>query len=403
MMKTKGLLAAAVAVAALTAGSAQAQVAVKLGVLNDMSSLYADISGPGSVVAARMAVEDFKADQKGIKVDIVSADHQNKPDNGSSIARQWYDQDGVDVILDVTTSSVALAVSEVTKEKNKLFLISGGGTSDLTGAKCTPNNVHWTYDTWALANGTGTAMTKKGADSWFFLTADYAFGAALERDTSEAVKKAGGKILGGVKHPLNGADFSSFLLQAQGSKAKVIALANAGGDTINSIKRASEFGITQAGQSLAGLLIFSSDVKALGLKAAQGLVLTEAFYWDQTDATREFSKRFSAKFGGKMPTSSQAGVYSSVLHYLKAVEATKSKDTAQVMAKMKEMPIDDVLFGKGSIRADGRAIHPMYLYEVKKPEESKGEWDLYKVVATIPTEEAFRPLNQGGCSLVGKS
>ena len=391
------------AVAAGLAGAAEAQVSVKLGVLNDMSSLYADISGPGSVVAAKMAVEDFKADSKGIKVDVIAADHQNKPDTGSTIARQWYDQDGVDVILDVTTSSVALAVSEVTREKNKIFLISGGGSSDLTGAKCTANNVHWTYDTWALANGTGTAMTKKGADSWFFLTADYAFGAALERDTMAAVQKAGGKVLGAVRHPLNGADFSSFLLQAQGSKAKVIALANAGGDTINSIKQASEFGITQAGQSLAGLLIFSSDVKALGLKAAQGLVLTEAFYWDQTDATREFSKRFAAKFGGKMPTSSQAGVYSSTLHYLKAVEALKTKDTAKVMAKMKEMPIDDVLFGKGSIRVDGRAIHPMYLYEVKKPDESKGEWDMYKVVATIPTEEAFRPLNDGGCSLVGKS
>lgn len=402
MKNTKGLLMAA-AVTALTAGSAHAQVAVKLGVLNDMSGLYADISGPGSVVAAQMAVDDYKAAEKGIKVEIVSADHQNKPDNGSSIARKWYDQDGVDVILDVTTSSVALAVSEVTREKNKIFLISGGGTSDLTGSKCTPNNVHWTYDTWALANGTGTAMTKRGGDSWYFLTADYAFGSALERDTSEAVKKAGGKVLGAVKHPLSASDFSSFLLQAQGSKAKVIALANAGADTTNAIKQASEFGITQSGQALAGLLVFSSDVKALGLKAAQGLVLTEAFYWDQTDANREFSKRFAAKFGGKMPTSSQAGVYSSVLHYLKAVEATKTKDTGQVMAKMKEMPIDDALFGKGSVRADGRAIHPMYLYEVKKPEESKGEWDMYKVVATIPTEEAFRPLNDGGCSLVGKS
>ena len=393
-------LLAALAATALSAGSALAQVSVKLGVLNDMSGLYADISGPGSVVAAKMAVEDFKAESKGIKVEIVSADHQNKPDVGSSIARKWYDQDGVDMILDVTTSSVALAVSDVTREKNRIFMISGGGTSDLTGAKCTPNNVHWTYDTWALANGTGSAVTKGGGDTWFFLTADYAFGAALERDTGEAVKKAGGKILGGVKHPLSNADFSSFLLQAQGSKAKVIGLANAGADTINAIKQASEFGITQAGQSLAGLLIFSSDVKSLGLKAAQGLKLTEAFYWDQTDATRDFAKRFAAQFGGKMPTSAQAGVYSSVIHYLKAVEALKAKDTEKVMAKMKELPIDDVLFGKGSIRVDGRAIHPMYLYEVKKPEESKGEWDMYKVLATIPTDEAFRPLKDGGCPLV---
>jgi len=391
---------AAVAVSALCAGAAEAQVSVKLGVLNDMSGLYADISGPGSVVAAQMAVDDFKAADKGIKAEIVSADHQNKPDNGSSIARKWYDQDGVDMILDVTTSSVALAVSEVTREKNKIFMISGGGTSDLTGAKCTPNNIHWTYDTWALAHGTGSAMAKRGGDSWYFLTADYAFGAALERDTTEAVKQAGGKVLGSVKHPLNAADFSSYLLQAQGSKAKVIGLANAGADTTNAIKQASEFGITQGGQALAGLLVFSSDVKALGLKAAQGLVLTEAFYWDQNDQTREFSKRFAAKFGGKMPTSAQAGVYSSVLHYLKAVEATKGKDTAALMAKMKATPIDDPLFGKGSVRADGRAIHPMYLFEVKKPSESKGEWDLYKTLATIPAEEAFRPLNEGGCPLV---
>ena len=401
-MKTATLLAA-VAATALTAGSCLAQTSVKLGVLNDMSGLYADISGPGSLVAAKMAVEDFKADAKGIKVEVVGADHQNKPDVGSAIARKWYDQDGVDLILDVTTSSVALAVSDVTREKNKIFMISGGGTSDLTGTKCTANNVHWTYDTWALANGTGTAVTKAGGETWYMLTADYAFGAALERDTSEAVTKAGGKILGGVKHPLSSPDFSSFLLQAQASKAKVVGLANAGADTINAIKQAAEFGITQSGQSLAGLLIFSSDVKSLGLKAAQGLKLTEAFYWDQNDATRAFSKRFAEKFGGKMPTSAQAGVYSSVIHYLKAVEAVKAKDSDKVMAKMKEMPIDDVLFGKGSIRADGRAIHPMYLYEVKKPDESKSEWDMYKVVATIPTEEAFRPLGAGGCPLVGKS
>jgi branched-chain amino acid transport system substrate-binding protein len=401
MIARKLLLAASLST--VLAGAAQAQVSVKLGVLNDMSGLYADISGPGSVVAARMAVEDFKAADKGIKAEIVSADHQNKPDNGSSIARKWYDQEGVDLILDVPTSSVSLAVAEVTREKNKVLMVSAGGTSDLTGSKCTPNNVHWTFDTWALANGTGSAMTKRGGDTWFFLTADYAFGAALERDTTEAVQKAGGKVLGSVKHPLSASDFSSFLLQAQGSKAKVIALANAGGDTTNAIKQASEFGITQGGQALAGLLVFSSDIKALGLKAAQGLVLTEGFYWDLNDQTRAFSKRFAAQFGGRMPTSSQAGVYSSVLHYLKAVDALKSKDTEKVMAKMKEMPIDDPLFGKGVLRADGRATHPMYLFEVKKPAESTGEWDLYKTLATIPAEEAFRPLNEGGCPLVSKS
>ena len=388
------------AVALALGSTAQAETAIKLGVLNDMSSLYADISGPGSVVAANLAVEDFAKINKDLKVEVIGADHQNKPDIGVNIARQWYERDGVDVILDTTTSSVALAVSEITKEKKKIFIPSGGGTSDLTGKSCSPYTVHWTYDTWALANGTGSAMTKKGADTWFLLVADYAFGAALERDASGAVTKAGGKVIGSVKHPLNSSDFSSFLLRAQASKAKVVALANAGSDMINAIKQAAEFGLTQSGQSLAGLLIFSSDVKALGLQAAQGLVLTEAFYWDQTDATRAFSKRFAEKFNGKMPTSAQAGVYSSVLHYLKAVTAAKSKDSDAVMAKMKELPIDDALFGKGSVRADGRAIHDMYLYEVKKPSESKNEWDLYKVLATIPANEAFRPMDQGGCPLV---
>lgn len=392
------MMTAAVALALGT--TAHAETAIKLGVLNDMSSLYADISGPGSLVAANLAVEDFAKINKDLKVEVIGADHQNKPDIGVNIARQWYERDGVDVILDTTTSSVALAVSEITKEKKKIFIPSGGGTSDLTGKSCSPYTVHWTYDTWALANGTGSAMTKKGADTWFLLVADYAFGAALERDASGAVTKAGGKIVGSVKHPLNSSDFSSFLLRAQASKAKVVALANAGSDMINAIKQAAEFGLTQGGQSLAGLLIFSSDVKALGLQAAQGLVLTEAFYWDQTDATRAFSKRFAEKFNGKMPTSAQAGVYSSVLHYLKAVTAAKSKDSDAVMAKMKELPIDDALFGKGSVRADGRAIHDMYLYEVKKPSESKSEWDLYKVLATIPANEAFRPMDQGGCPLV---
>lgn len=395
-----GRMLLATALVALFAGGAEAQVSVKLGVLNDRSGVYADLSGEGSVIAARMAAEDFKAEEKGIKVEIVSADHQNKPDIGSNIARQWYDQDGVDVILDVPTSSVALAVNQITREKNKIFINSGAAASDLTGKQCSPNTIHWTYDTWALANGTGGAMVKAGGDSWFFLTADYAFGHALERDTIAVVEKSGGKVLGTVRHPFPGSDFSSFLLQAQSSGAKVIGLANAGGDTINSIKQAAEFGITQAGQNLAGLLVFITDVHALGLQTAQGLVLTESFYWDLNDDTRAFAKRFAERNGGKMPTMVHAGVYAGTLHYLKAVEALKDKDPAKVMAKMKEMPTDDPLFGKGQVRADGRKVHDMYLFEVKKPEESKGPWDYYKLIATIPAAEAFRPLEEGECPLV---
>ena len=399
-MKLKTLLLAT-AIAAL-AGAAQAQVNVKFGVLNDRSGLYADLTGEGSVVAARLAVEDFKAKEKGINVEIVSADHQNKPDVGSNIARQWYDQDGVDVILDVPTSSVALAINQITREKNKVFLNSGAATSDLTGKACSPNTIHWTYDTYALAQGTGGAMVKAGGDTWFFITADYAFGHALERDTAAVVEKAGGKVLGRVRHPFPGQDFSSFLLQAQASKAKVIGLANAGGDTINSIKQAGEFGITQAGQKLAGLLVFVTDVHALGLQTAQGLVLTESFYWDLNDRTREWSQRFAKAHNGNMPTMIQAGVYSAVLHYLKAVEATKSKDPAQVLAKMKEMPTEDPVFGKGTIRPDGRKMHDMYLFEVKAPKDSKARWDYYKLVATLPADQAFRPLDQGECPHVKK-
>jgi branched-chain amino acid transport system substrate-binding protein len=400
MMKLKTILATSALAALLASPALAQQISVKAGVLNDRSGIYADLAGEGSVIAARMAVEDFKAADKGIKVEIVSADHQNKPDVGSTIARQWYDQDGVDLILDVPTSSVALAVSQITKEKNKIMINSGAGTSDLTGKACTPNTIHWTYDTYALAQGTGGAMVKAGGDTWFFLTADYAFGHALERDTTAVVTKAGGKVLGSVKTPFPGTDFSSFLLQAQASKAKVIGLANAGGDTINSVKQASEFGITQGGQKLAGLLTFISDVHALGLQAAQGLVLTESFYWDKDDGTRAWSERFAKLNGGKKPTMVQAGVYSGMLHYLKAVEATKSKDTAKVMAKMKEMPTDDPLFGKGSIRPNGRKMHDMYLYEVKKPSESKGPWDYYKLIATLPAEQAFQPLAETGCPLV---
>src|SRR3954453_7976490 len=374
---------------------------IKIGVINDMSGLYSDISGRGSVVAARMAVEDFGAVAKGMKVEIVSADHQNKPDVGSNVVRTWIDTDKVDVIVDVPTSSVALAVNEIVREKNKVFLNSGAGSSDLTGPKCTPNTIHWTYDTWALANGTGQAIVKTGGDSWFFLTANYAFGLALERDTAAVVTKNGGKVLGQVRHPFPATDFSSFLLQAQASKAKVIGLANAGADTINSIKQAGEVGIVKGGQSLAGLLVFITDVKSLGLPTAQGLIFTEAWYWDQNDANREFAKKFAAQNGGVYPSMVHAGVYSEVTHYLKAVEALKSDgDGKAVVTKMKEMPTDDKLFGKGTVRADGRKIHPMYLFEVKKPAESKGPWDYYKVRATIPAEEAFRPLAEGGCPLV---
>jgi branched-chain amino acid transport system substrate-binding protein len=396
------MLTAAVTLA-LAAGGAQAQVSgnvVKIGVMNDMSGLYSDIGGPGSVIAAQMAVEDFGASSKGLKVEIVSADHQNKPDVGSTIARQWYDVDGVDVIVDVPTSSVALAVNQVTRDKGKAFLVTGAATSDLTGKACSPNTIHWLYDTWMLANGTGGAIVKTGGDTWFFLTADYAFGHALERDTSEVVKKNGGKVLGAVRHPLSTQDFSSFLLQAQASKAKIIGLANAGGDTINSIKQAAEFGVVAGGQNLAGLLVFLTDVHGLGLKTAQGLILTENFYWDMNDQTRAWSKRFAAKHGGKYPSMDHAGVYSAVLHYLKAVQASKSDDGTKIIAQMKKMPTEDPLFGKGRIRADGRKLHPAYLFEVKKPSESKGPWDYYKLRATIPAEEAFRPEKDGGCPLV---
>ena len=401
LQKRSALLAVSLAFAA---GAAQAQISdgvIKIGVLNDMSGLYADLTGPGSVVAARLAVEDFGAAKKGMKVEIVSADHQNKPDVGSAIARTWYDTDKVDVIVDVPTSSVALAVSQITKDKGRAFLVSGAATSDLTGKACSPNTIHWTYDTWMLANGTGNAIVKTGGDTWFFITADYAFGHALERDTEAVVLKTGGKVLGKVRHPLSTQDFSSFLLQAQASKAKIIGLANAGGDTINSIKQAAEFGIVKAGQNLAGMLVFLPDIHALGLQTAQGLIFTETFYWDLNDNTRAFTKRFSAQAPRNLyPSMIHAGVYSAVIHYLKAIEAIKSDDGTKVIAQMKKMPTDDPLFGKGSIRADGRKLHPAYLVEVKKPSESKGPWDYYKVRNTLPADQAFRPVAGGDCPLV---
>jgi branched-chain amino acid transport system substrate-binding protein len=391
------------AIVALISTAAQAQYTggvVKIGVLSDMSSLYADATGPGSVAAANLAVQDFNPAAHGMKVEIVGADHQNKPDIGSSIARQWLDTDGVDVIIDVPTSSVALAVNDVVRDKNKVFLVSGGGTSDLTGSKCSPNTIHWTYDTWMLAHGTAGQVVKSGGDTWFFLTADYAFGQALERDAASVVLANGGKVLGSVRHPLNTQDFSSFLLQAQQSKAKIIGLANAGGDTANAIKQGSEFGITAGGQHFAGLLVTIVDVNTLGLKAAQGLVLTESWYWDMTDANREWTKRWQVARPGKFPTMIHAGVYSAVLHYLKAVAALQSDaDGKAVVGKMKEMPTDDPLFGKGYVRADGRKMHPAYLFEVKKPEDSKYPGDDYKLLATTPADEAFRPLKDGQCPI----
>jgi branched-chain amino acid transport system substrate-binding protein len=402
-MRISALLTGAAAVALATAPVSAEMTGnvIKIGVLNDQSSLYADLSGQGSVVAAQMAIQDFGGTVNGTLVEVVSADHQNKPDVGSNIARQWYDVDGVDMIVDVPNSAVALAVNEVTREKNKVFLNSGAATSALTGDKCSPNTVHWTYDTWALANGTGKAVVQTGGDSWFFITADYAFGHALEKDTSEVVKENGGTVVGAVRHPLNTADFSSFLLQAQSSGAKVVGLANAGGDTTNSIKQASEFGIVESGQQLAALLLFLTDVHALGLPVAQGLTFTEAFYWDQNDKTRAFAEKFAPQYKGIHPTMVHAGVYAATLHYLKALAALGSDgDGAAVVAKMKELPTDDPLFGQGTIREDGRKIHDMYLFQVKTPEESQGEWDYYNLRATIPAAEAFRPLEEGGCPLV---
>ncbi|HEY1979055.1 MAG TPA: ABC transporter substrate-binding protein [Xanthobacteraceae bacterium] len=389
----------------LIAASAQAQTSkVKIGVLTDMSSLYADDNGAGSVTAVKMAVQDFDPAAHGMTVEVISADHQNKPDIGANIARQWYDVDHVDMIVDVPNSGVALAVNEVAREKNKVFLVSGAAISDLTGPKCSPNTVHWTYDTWMLAHSTAGALAKSGGDSWFFLTADYAFGHALERDATAVIIANGGKVLGSVSHPLNNQDFSSFLLQAQSSKAKIIGLSNAGGDTINAIKQGAEFGIVSGGQHFAALLFYIGDVEALGLKVAQGLVLTEAFYWDMNDTTRAWSKRWQAEHPGKFPNMNQAGDYAATLHYLKAVAALKSTaDGKAEVAKMKEIPTDDPVFGKGVVRADGRKIHPVYLFEVKSPAESKYPGDDYKLRATIPAEEAFRPMKDDNCPMLSSN
>ncbi|WP_339026857.1 ABC transporter substrate-binding protein [Bradyrhizobium symbiodeficiens] len=398
------LLTTALTFAVTNVASAQDKT-VKIGALSDQSGLYADLGGPGSTLAAQMAVEDSGLAAKGWKIDIISGDHQNKPDIGTAIARQWFDVDKVDIIVDVPNSGVALAVNNVVKEKNGVYINSGAATSDLTNAQCSPNTVHWTYDTYMLAHTTGQALVKAGGDSWFFLTADYAFGAALERDTSAVVTANGGKVVGGVKHPLNTPDFSSFLLQAQSSKAKIIGLANAGGDTTNTIKQAAEFGIGKGGQKLAALLLFLTDVKAIGLETAQGLNFTETFYWDMNDQTRAFSKRFGEKMkNGAMPTMVQAGVYAGVRHYLKALEALGGNphDGVKVVEKMKSMPTEDDLFGKGEIQPNGRTIHNAYLFEVKKPSESKGPWDFYKLVGTVPGDQAFTPLSESKCALLKK-
>ena len=400
-------IAAFVAVIAVLSGAAaqaHAQISdgvIKIGVLNE-SGPYAALAGPGSRVAALMAVEDFGAAAKGMKVEVVFGDHQNRPEVGTKIAREWYDTEKVDVIVDVPTSSVALAVSQIARQKGKALLVSTAGTSDLTGKACSPNTIHWTYDTWALANSTGRALVKSGGDTWFFLTADYAFGQALERDVEAVVLTNGGTVLGKIRHPFPTSDFTPFLLQAQISQAKIIGLANAGTDTINAIEQGTRLGIVQHGQNFAGLLVFLSDVHELGLNKAHGLVLTESFYWDLNDQTRAWSTRFARRHWGAMPTMAQAGVYSAVLHYLKAVEALKSDDGTLVIAKMKALPTDDPLFGRGTIRQDGRKIHPMYLFEVKKPSESRSPWDFYKLRATIPAIEAFRPMGEGGCPLVKK-
>ncbi len=396
----KTFYGAALAVS-LVATPATAEMAVKIGVMNDRGGTFSDMAGEGSVIAARMAVEDYRAAEKGLKVEIISGDHQNKPDIGSSMARQWYDRDGVDVIVDVPTSSVALAVHDVTREKNKVLLASGAAVQDLTGARCSANTIHWVYDTWSLANGTSREVVRRGGKEWFFLTADYTFGHMLEAEATKVVQAGGGKVIGSARHPFVTADFSSYLLQAQGSKAKIVGLANSGADATNSIKQAAEFGITQGGQTLAAMLLMITDVKALGADKAQGLVLTGAYYWNLDEGTRAWSRRFAEKNNGRMPTQIQAGVYSSVIHYLKTVEKLKdTKDGAKIVADMKAVPTEDPLFGKGSIRPDGRKLHPHYLFEVKKPADMKEPWDLYNVLSTIPAGEAFRPMSEGGCPLV---
>ena len=406
-MKTKimlsaGLLASTMILAA-TSGAMAQNKPLKLGAILDMSGLYADITGPGSEAAAKMAAEDFGGEVLGRKIEIVAADHLNKADLSANIARDMLDNQGVEAIIDVAASATALAASEIARARNKIIIFNGPGSIRLSNEACGPYTVHYVFDTYAQANVTGLATVKNGLDSWFFLSADYAFGQDLEKDTTAVVTKAGGKVLGSVKHPLNTADFSSFLLQAQSSKAKVVGLANAGGDTITAIKQAAEFGLTKSGgQKLSPLLAFISDIDSVGLDTAQGLILAEAFYWDLNDETRAFTKRFQERNKGRVPTSAQAGVYSSVLHYLKAVKAAGTTDSAAVMKLMKDTPINDMFAKNGKIREDGRMVHDFYLFEVKKPSESKGRWDYYKLSATVPADQAFQPLEASRCPLVKK-
>jgi len=405
-MKARYLVRAISSAAALlvTTSFAGAQVSdgvVKIGVLTDMTGLYSDLSGRGSVAAAQMAVEDFGGKVMGKRIEVVAADHQNKPDVGASIARRWFDLERVDAIADVPTSSVAFAVQEIARQKNRALLISSSGSSDLTGKACSPVSVHWTYDTYALSHAVGNALLKRGADTWFFLTADYAFGLALEKDARAVVEAGGGKVLGSVRHPQDTSDFSSFLLQAQSSKAKIVALANAGGDTVNSIKQAQEFGITPK-QQIVGLLTYISDVHSLGLQNAQGLLLASAFYWDMNEETRAWAKRFIARVN-KVPTMANAGVYGAVLHYLKAIEAAKTDQASVVVSTMKKIPVNDFFTKNGSVREDGRVMRNLYLFQVKTPGESKYKYDYYKLLDTIPAEKAFRPLSEGNCPLVKKA
>ena len=397
-------IARAALAAGLLAGFAIApalaqQAPLKIGVLSDFSSVYSDIGGQGNVEATKMAIEDFGGQMFGKPIDMVSADVLNKPDVASTIARKWWETESVDMIIDLPTSATALAVMELSKQYEKIMIVTDAASSDITGKSCSPYTAHWTYDTYSNAHTVGSAIVKNGGDTWFFLTADYVFGHSIERDTGDVVKAAGGKVLGSVKHPLNTADFSSFLLQAQASKAKIIGLANGGGDTINAIKQAGEFGIVAGGQNLAAIVMFISDVHSLGLKLAQGLIITEAYYWDLNDKTRAFGKRFMERMK-RMPTMNQAATYSATLHYLKAVQAAGTKDTKTVMAKMRELPVKDAFTDNGILREDGRMVHSMFLFQVKKPEESKGPWDYYKLLAEVPADQAFRPLKDGGCPLV---
>ncbi|NDY84352.1 ABC transporter substrate-binding protein [Orrella sp. NBD-18] len=402
MILKKLTLAVALSLTGFAATTSHAQSsggAVKIGVLADMSSIYSSIGGKGLVDAAKMAVEDFGGSVLGKPIELLSVDTQNKVDVASSRARQWFDVDGVDMVTDMPTSAIALAVSKLGEEKKKIVMVTSAATSDLTGKACSPYTAHWTYDTYAMSVGTAAAVVKSGGDTWYFLSADYAFGQALERDATQVIEANGGKVLGSAKHPLSAPDFSSFILQAQSSKAKVIGLANGGQDTSNAIKQAAEFGVGKSGQKVAALLAFLSDIKSIGLPLAQGLYLTEAFYWDLNDKTREWSQRFY-KRNGVMPTMTQAGTYGAVTHYLQAVKAVGSKDSDKVMAQMRETPINDFMTTNGTLRKDGRVVRDMYLFQVKTPAESKGEWDLYKTIATTPGNIAFRPMDKGGCPFI---